>query len=785
MKTFSIIITGIVQGVGFRPFIYNLARKSGINGEVSNTTEGVYIKANFSTLDYLMDFLKKIRMKKPRSSIIENIEYHEVTYSYYEDFQIKASKKSKERFQLISPDIATCRQCQADISNKKDPRRYNYPFTNCTNCGPRFTIIKSLPYDRPNTTMSEFNMCKDCLREYNDSYDRRFHAQPNACRNCGPKLLLVDSKGLIVDKENPLKAACNEIRKGKIIGIKSLGGFQIACDALSTLAIDVLRERKKRPFKPFALMFKDIDIVKEYFFLSEIEKNILLSPASPIVLLKKKKILKEEIPELSKSISFDNKFEGIMLPYTPLHHLLLSINKTPLVMTSGNLSEEPITSDNETAIQKLNHICDYFLIHDRPIYSKYDDSLVVAANNEIMVLRRARGYAPYPVKLKEDADKKTIISLGAQEKNTFCILKNKYAILSQHLGDMDKLESNVFFKDTLGIYNNLFNIKNYDIICVDKHPNYFSSRYGKEILEKENKKSKVICIQHHKAHAASVIAENHLLGKKIAAFSWDGTGYGDDGKIWGSEIFFINEKMLFKRVGHLTEKILPGGEVSINRPYRMALTYIYNSWNETNKTPEIFEHYLREKFPHFNFIKEEELKIILFQINNNFNSIITTSMGRFFDAVSSILDIKHFSSYEGEAAVCLEMYIARNSSHSYQVDTLIQFDNKTGEALIDDMKFFSLIVKDFISGKKSSFIALKFHNTLANIILEISKWMRYFYKTEIITLSGGVFQNIFLIEKVFRLLTINGFKTFTNLQVPVNDGGISLGQAFIALNKIK
>ncbi len=782
VKTFIIRITGIVQGVGFRPFIYNLARKKGINGEVSNTTEGVLVKANFLSLNILDDFLKEMSKQKPPASLIENIDYSETSFYNYQDFSIKPSKEVKEKFQLVSPDLATCDKCQKDIFDKKNERRYSYPFTNCTNCGPRFTIIKSLPYDRPKTTMAGFEMCQDCIKEYNNPSDRRFHAQPNACKKCGPKLIFVNSGGITIDEKDPVKTAGREIKKGSIIGIKSLGGFQIACDALDNSVVNKLRIRKKRPFKPFALMFKDTGIVKNYFKLSKNEEKILLSSASPIVLLEKRKKIIKDAPRLSESVSFDNKFDGVMLPYTPLHHLLFSIVETPMIMTSGNLSEEPITSDNENAIEKLRDICDFFLIHDRPVYSKYDDSLVRLFNEREMILRRARGYAPYPVKLKGDLNFKTVISLGAQEKNTFCILKNRYALISQHLGDMDNFESDVFFKNTFKIYMDLFDIKNADILCIDKHPGYFTSEYGRDIVSKINKETKLVAIQHHKAHAASVIAENNLIGKKITAFSWDGTGYGDDGKIWGSEIFFIDRKMEFKRVGHLIEKILPGGEVTINKPYRMAVTYIYYSWKKTHSDFEIFEDYLRKNFPHFDFIKNEELKLLLFQIKNNYKSTDTTSMGRFFDAVSSALNIKHFATYEGEAAVSLEMNINKNSGNAYRIDRIIKYNNETGTFIIDDIGLFSYILKDLKNGKKSSFIALKFHNTLANIILEISKWMRYFYKTDTIVLSGGVFQNIFLIKKVFNLLEMNGFNAFTNLQVPVNDGGISLGQAFIALN---
>jgi len=401
----------------------------------------------------------------------------------------------------------------------------------------------------------------------------------------------------------------------------------------------------------------------------------------------------------------------------------------------------------------------------------------------VMILRRARGYAPYPIKLNRVKNNKTVLALGAQEKNTFCIIKKKYAIVSQHLGDMDNADSINFFKNTLKIYENLFNIKDIDILCVDKHPSYFTTKYGIEILKETKDETRFIEVQHHKAHAAAVIAENNLYGEEITAFCLDGTGYGDDKQIWGSEIFFIDKKMDFKRIGHIREKILPGGEVTIAKPYRMALTYLYYLWKEYFKENDSFDNYIKNNFKHFDFVKSEELRLIVFQIERQFNSIFTTSMGRFFDAVSSLLDIKHYSSYEGEAAVSLEMNIDKEGNDKYDIDNLILTDDANKVFTIDDIRLFYYVVSDLINGKTTGSISLKFHNTLANIILEISMMIRYFYKTDIIVLSGGVFQNNYLIKKTFSLLKCNGFKVFTNFQVPVNDGGISLGQAFIALKK--
>jgi len=968
LKTFTLNIKGIVQGVGFRPFIWHTARKLGLNGIVTNTTEGVFVKINAGSETELLDFIRLIEKEKPAPAVIEKIEYKEIDYEDFDnldDFIITKSIETSEKFQLISPDLATCSSCVYDINDNKNHRRFNYPFTNCTNCGPRFTIIKRMPYDRVNTTMAKFKQCPACQDEYDNPLDRRFHAQPNACIKCGPKILLLNNKGKIIDENEPIISAAILIQKGKIIGLKSLGGFQIACDATNDSAVAELRNRKGRLIKPFALMFKDINSVKDYLLVSKKEEQSLTSPAAPIVLLSKKNFRVENnfisninscssntsyinsVFEYSKNIkniknmentiwnnisidgkdnisffvSFYNRYEGALLPYTPIHYILFKNLDIPLVMTSGNISEEPIASDNDEALEKLSYICDYFLIHDRDIYSKYDDSVIKIFDGKEMIIRRARGYAPYPLKLNIDIGNKVILAVGAQEKNTFCLLTKNYAISSQHIGDLDSIESLKFFKSTLKNYKKLFGIENVDIVVYDKHPDYISTRFA----ERNFKKAEKIEVQHHKAHIAGVIAENMLLDEinykngsdnvnrpgtkeklsgvkntvnfiekkspeKILGFAWDGTGYGDDGKIWGSEIFTVDSSMIFTRVGHLQEKCLPGGEITIKKPCRMTLVYLYKLWNGYNKNslsspdmkadslsvifrkalktndnkkaaPLKFSEFVLKILPFYEkVIFPVEIDIIKSQIDTGYNSPLTTSMGRLFDAVSSLLNLTHLSSYEGEAAVHLEMIADNKCSKSYRIRFKIFFNQKTGSNnssnnscdksagnksrsgsaaiksssqsndimnsssysintdnisindkfsassknnaccktinsltemdnldfsediyfIIDDYYIFNQILQDLKNNIPESKISAKFHNTLAKVILYSAVLMRKIHKINTVVLSGGVFQNNLLIKRSFKILRSNKFEVFSKFKVPVNDGGISLGQAYMA-----
>ena len=829
-KTFKINITGIVQGVGFRPFIYNLASKKSLYGDVCNTSYGVIVRVNASDMGTVNEFVTHIKNNKPEPAFIENIEIKEIEHLPFGDFKILKSESTDDGFALISPDLATCSNCLQDINNPKEKRRFNYAFTNCTNCGPRFTIIKKLPYDRSSTTMSGFTMCTECSNEYFNPSDRRFHAQPNACTKCGPKLLAVDNSGNIQNTEDPVDFIVKQLKKGKIIGIKSLGGFQIACDATSDKTISKLRKSKIRPYKPFAVMVKNIKTAKFFYKLNNFEKELLGSSKAPIVLLEKK-LFKNNITEkkslllnhklqncsnilnshiscspkpLSYYVSFNNNFDGIMLPYTPLHHLIFKKIFFPLVMTSGNISEEPIVFNNDEAIKKLGRICDYFLIHDRDIFSRFDDSVTKVFKKKEMLVRRARGYAPYPIKLDLELKNKTILAVGSEEKNTFCLLKKNFALVSQHIGDIDNPDSINFFESTLNTFYSLFNIKKIDLCVSDLHPNFKLNQLPTGRIRPQ----KTIKVQHHKAHIASVIAENHIKGSVIG-FAWDGTGFGDDGKIWGSEIFVVDENLNFKRIGHLTEKILPGGEISIRKPYRMAITYLYYSWigmngnyfNGTDKNNAIsknfkevnriegekFIEYVKSNFPQlFGLASKREMLSLLFQIKSGFNSFKTTSMGRLFDSISSIMGLADISSFEGEAAISLEMAIKKKSKYFYKFNYIKQAENNVGDDcfIIDDIDLFIKIIRDILSGKKNAFISAGFHNTLANIILDISIKTRNRFSINNVALSGGVFQNNYLVDKTFQMLENNNFNVYTNFEVPVNDGGISLGQAFLGLKNI-
>jgi hydrogenase maturation protein HypF len=829
-KTFKINITGIVQGVGFRPFIFNLALDKSLFGDVCNTSDGVIIRVNASDMTIVNEFITLIKNNKPGPAFIENIEIKEIDYLPFSDFKIAGSEHTDDGFALISPDLATCSNCLKDVNNPKEKRRFNYAFTNCTNCGPRFTIIKRLPYDRASTTMSDFIMCPECSSEYFNPADRRFHAQPNACNKCGPKLMAVDKTGNVQNTNDPVDFIVKQLKRGKIIGIKSLGGFQIACDATSDKTVIKLRKSKIRPYKPFAVMVKNIKAAKYFYKLNNFEKELLMSSKAPIVLLEKKLsenniIENKSLPisnklqdcdgilkprnlfppkSISHYVSFNNNFEGIMLPYTPLHHLIFKKILFPLIMTSGNISEEPIAFNNEEAVKKLNKICDYFLIHDRDIFSRFDDSLVKVFKKKGMLVRRARGYAPYPVKIDEELKNKTILAIGSEEKNTFCILKKNFALISQHIGDIDNPDSINFFESTLNTFYSLFNIKKIDLCISDLHPNFKLNQLstGRIIPQK------TIKVQHHKAHISSVIAENHIKGN-VLGFAWDGTGFGDDGNIWGSEIFIVDESLNFKRIGHLSEKILPGNEISIRKPYRMAITYLYYSWikvnendlNEIDKSSindkilkeinriadEKFIGYLKSNFPQlFRLSSKKEVLSLLFQIKSGFNSSKTTSMGRLFDSISSVLGLAGISSFEGEAAINLEMVIKKKIKGYYRFNYINQAENNTLEEtfIIDDIDLFSKIISDILSGKNYDFISASFHNTLANIILDVSIKVRNKFSINNVALSGGVFQNNYLVDKTFRMLENNNFNVYTNYKVPVNDGGISLGQAYLGLKSI-
>jgi len=748
-----ISVRGVVQGVGFRPFIYQLATRHNLRGWVRNTSGDVKIEVEGEGGD-IEKFLKGLRDETPPAARIEEITAAAGSTAGYKKFEILESAAEEGKYQLVSPDIATCPECLKEIFDPGD-RRYRYPFTNCTNCGPRFTIIADIPYDRPKTTMRSFKMCPDCAREYSDPLDRRFHAQPNACPECGPRLELVDARGNKVECDDIIKETAGLLREGKIVAIKGLGGFLLACDATSGRAVNRLRKRKNRPAKPLAVMTATIEEARKHCEISEEEEKLMKSPGSPIVLMKWKKDSK-----ITEAAAPGLKYLGVMLPYTPLHHLLLRETGLSLIMTSGNLSEEPIAADNDEALRRLGGIADYFLRHDRDIYARYDDSVMIVENDTPRFVRRARGYAPYPVHLPYRS--RQILACGAEEKNTFCLTRDNHAFISQHIGEMENMETLEHFENTIGLYRKLFRIKP-EIIACDMHPEYLPTKYGKELAERE--KIKLIPVQHHHAHIASCMAENGIEGPVIGA-ALDGTGYGTDGHIWGGE-FLIADYGKFTRMAHLEYLPLPGGAEAIKKPWRTAIGYLHALGIE-----------LDGGLPLFQWINENKLDIIKSQVERGVNAPLTSSMGRLFDAVAAITGVRGEIQYEAQAAIDLEMlaHEAPCETGSYPFTS----GEEDGVNIIKIRNLLTAVVTDVKDHAPQAIIAARFHNTIARMVAEACLSISRKTGIKAAALSGGVFQNRILLGKARAMVESKGIRVYTHRQVPCNDGGISLGQAVIA-----
>jgi hydrogenase maturation protein HypF len=747
-------VRGVVQGVGFRPFVYRLAQEHNLKGWVRNTSGSVEIEVegDEETVD---SFVRDLKTEAPPMARIENVEVIFYPTKGYTEFQIEESLSREGQYQLVSPDIATCEDCKAEIFSSDD-RRFGYPFTNCTNCGPRFTIIEDIPYDRPKTTMRQFQMCPQCQREYHDPLDRRFHAQPNACPQCGPSLELVDGNGNPVKSRNAIKAVSDRLKAGEILAVKGLGGFQLACDATSEVAINTLRVRKRRPSKPLAVMIGTLGDIEKHCLISEEERKLLESPLCPIVLLR----WKRSSSNISSAVAPNLNYLGVMLPYTPLHHLLLKETGLPLVMTSGNLSEEPIAKDNDEALTRLRGIADYFLLHNRGIYARYDDSVCMLEGTP-QVIRRARGYAPYPIFLPFKS--KQVLACGAELKNTFCLTKDEHAFLSQHIGDMENEETLEHFENTVELYEKLFRVEP-EIIAYDLHPEYLSTKYAVEAGAKAS--LKLAPVQHHHAHIVSCLAENKVEGPVIGV-AFDGTGYGTDGTIWGGE-FLLADFGSFKRVGHLECVPLVGGEAAIKKPYRMALSYLYSLMGEDFKL---------EGLP-LSRLESAELDIIKQQLRKGINSPLTSSAGRLFDAVSALAGVRGEIDYEAQAAIELEMLASdeTDKSESYP----FSIDEEGGIGVVKLKELFSAVVQDVRNKIPVPVISLKFHNTAAEIIAEMCKLIAGESGINQVALSGGVFQNRLLLKLATSALQREGFDVLTHHLVPANDGGISLGQAVVA-----
>jgi hydrogenase maturation protein HypF len=757
MQRIRIIIHGAVQGVGFRPFVYRLAKEMKLKGWVLNSSQGVFIEAE-GFKEVLDNFLLRLEKEKPPRSFIQSLEFSYLDPAGFNDFNIRISDDEGSKSVLILPDIATCPDCVNDIFDP-DNRRYLYPFTNCTNCGPRFSIIEKLPYDRNNTTMKKFIMCEECKEEYEDPLNRRFHAQPNACPNCGPHLELWNIKGkVLVTHHDALKQAVDEIKKGKVIALKGIGGFHLIVDARNSEAVELLRKRKHREEKPLALMMPDEETVKIYCEISDFEKRLLHSPESPIVLLKRH----EDSSDISESIAPDNPYLGVMLPYTPLHHILMKELGFPVVATSGNISDEPICIDEKEALTRLKGITDAFLVHNRPIKRHMDDSIVRIILDREMVVRRARGYAPLPIQIKES--KGSTLAVGAHLKNTIALSVSNNIFISQHIGDLETKEAYSAFENVILDFENMYDLQPTDAVC-DLHPNYISTHYA------QNSNLPVTSVQHHYAHILSCISENEVEGN-VLGVSWDGTGYGNDGTIWGGEFLKVDGSS-FKRFAHLRQFRLPGGEIAIKEIWRTAAGLLYEIFGE--KYPE-------NKIMSFKDIPVTKLSMMNKMLEQKINSPVTSSAGRLFDAVASIIGVSQYSHFEGQAAMMVEFSAELEISNEvYHFRILGNSEGKEVKYILDWEPMIKEILNDVKNKLNTEEIAAKFHNTLSDMIVEVVKRSG----ERKIVLSGGCFQNKYLLERTVNQLIEKGFYPYWHQRVPTNDGGISLGQVTAVIRNSK
>jgi len=751
--------SGIVQGVGFRPFVYQLAKKYDLKGDVANTSSGVtiYIEGALSNIE---SFSQDLAQKNPPLSCITKISVYPEAVKDIKRFTIAKSKNSIGKSALISPDVSVCDDCLRELFDPAD-RRYLYPFINCTNCGPRYTIINDVPYDRPKTSMKHFKMCKRCQAEYDDPENRRFHAQPNACALCGPHVALYDNGRRKVETERPIEKTAALLKQGFILAIKGLGGYHLAADAENSAAVTFLRKRKHREEKPLAVMSVNLKCIRRYADIKPEEQALLTSIQRPIVLLKKKQPGSPDFKPLADEVAPGNRYFGAMLPYTPLHYLLLNQGLTgqdfaALVMTSGNMSEEPIAIDNDDAFKRLSGIADYFLVHNRDIYLRSDDSIIRRSAGAVRFIRRSRGYIPAPVFLRKKV--MPILACGAELKNTICLTKEDRVFLSQHIGDLENLATYEFFQMTIRHMKRILDIRP-EIIACDLHPDYMSTRYAMEQDRVEK-----VQVQHHHAHIVSCMAENRLDGDVIG-LSFDGTGYGTDGAIWGGEILVADEEK-FTRKAHIYYVPMPGGAVAIKEPWRMAVSYLYDTFGE-----EFFNFNLEP----IKKIDKKKLNIIVEMILKKVNSPLTSSLGRFFDSVASIVGIRNHVHFEGQAAMELEMAADEKSRESYDYEWV------SGDVYkVLPQPIIRGVVKDIKDGVNISEISSKFHFTLVRLYSDLCETIRKETELKRVVLSGGVFQNSLLLTGLAQALEERGFKVFTHKLVPANDGGISLGQAVVA-----
>ncbi|HEY3378376.1 MAG TPA: carbamoyltransferase HypF [Armatimonadota bacterium] len=751
-RRWRIAVSGTVQGVGFRPFIYQLARTHGLAGWVCNTGDGVRIEVEGSE-DALGHFFESIARDAPVLARVGEVQREALPVQGESGFRIRESEGRESVRAGIPPDVATCPDCLADIADPTN-RRYRYPFTNCTNCGPRFTIIRAVPYDRPQTTMRDFVMCPDCQAEYEDPGNRRFHAQPNACPICGPQLSL--DGGEDMDDAGCITATAALLRAGRILAIKGLGGFHLACDARNPEAVHALRTRKGRAGKPFALMCPDLEEARRLCVVDDASARLLLTPEHPIVLMPAR-----SENGLASQVAPGITTLGIMLPYTPLHQLLLREFGGALVMTSGNLSDEPIAYHDEEARARLGHIADHFLTHNRPIHLACDDSLVRVHRDAPTFIRRARGYVPRPITLAVDTELPQILACGGDLKNTFCITKGKTALLSQHLGDLENPVTLEHYTQAVRHFCDFYAVKPV-AIAHDLHPDYHATRFACA-----QQGVPLLGVQHHHAHIASCMAEHGLRGPVIGV-AFDGTGFGTDGTIWGGE-FFVGDYRAFRRAAHLAPIALPGGEAAIRRPGRIALAHLLRAGMP-----------LEEAAACVPGLSPAEAAAVGMQIARGLNTPRTSSMGRLFDAVSALLGICGDVTYEGQAAIELETvaYFPAERVYPYHIAC-----NALGTLVVDMTPLFSALVDGLRRHVAHEAITASFHATIAAMTADVCIRLRDETGVNDVALSGGVFQNMLLLGLTQDCLAAQHFTVYRHQQVPCNDGGLSLGQAMIAAER--
>jgi len=746
-KRLQVVIEGVIQGVGFRPFIYKVAKSFDLKGFVFNTSDVVNIEVQGEE-ENLNNFIKEVMENPPPAAKIAKIEYAEIPLKDDEDFQITNSVVKNPSRIYIPKDLCICKDCINELFDPEN-RRYLYPFINCTNCGPRYSIIEHLPYDRENTTMSDFQMCNDCLEEYNNPQTRRYHAEPNACEKCGPEVLLFDSsENFIASSKDAIELCKKLLEEGNIVAIKGIGGFHLAANAYNDESVFRLRQSKKRGNEPFAIMMPDIESIKEIAYVSSEEKEELLSVERPIVLLEK-----SDNYNLSESVAPGLKKIGIMLPYTPLHYLIFqNLKINALIMTSGNVHDEPIVSSNDEAFEKLKDMANYFLTNNRRIRRKIDDSVVFFALEERLIQRRSRGFVPEPIevsfKLKEG------VAFGGELKNTISLSKNNLIYISQHIGDLKNKDSFEYMKWVYSDLLELLSIRPEFVAC-DLHPDYLSTIFS------ESLNLPLIKIQHHKAHIASVAGSLNLKDKSLIGVSFDGVGFGEDGNSWGGEFFLCNGKD-YKRVAHLEYFELPGGDIATKEVWRIAYSLLR----------KYFGCNIPINFP----VEPDKVQIIDFMLKNKMNTPTTSSIGRLFDGVSSLLDLIQTTTFEGEGAMILESIASPLITTSYEPIIL----KENGEFIIKLEPLITDIISDIKYNISKEEISAKFHNYICSIILKVSNILRDAYSVEDVILSGGVFQNVYILNRIKSILTDEEFNVHLPKDVPINDGGISFGQLYLA-----